>query len=247
MSAPAQPTLSIVNDNTGTSATATITGTAGVTHGLYYRKVGDAAWTAGLTRVGNGTIVQTGLTAGTRYSFLVVSSNVDGNSLPSKCVFLEICAATAVRELCALEVKALLDELVAETRLSAAHRPAHYVLPTSPKHLEAHLYQLDPAPCEQETENFSETWWWQPFAIDIYVQRAESATTAVDPVLTEVEARTHAKLAAGPRLNGKAIRTEVRPPQFFKHGAQYEGVRVNFWVLYGTRDTDPFTNAAGTV
>jgi hypothetical protein len=244
MSAPAEPTLSIVNDGTGTSATATVAGDAGVTHRLYYRKAtGQAAWTAGLTRTGNGTIQQTGLVSGTRYGFLVVSSNVDGNSLPSRCVFLEVCGATAVRELAALEVKALLDELVVETHLTAAQRPAHYVLPTSPKHLEAHLYMLDPV--DSAENNIGETWWWQPFAIEVYVLRAESAATPVDPVVLEAEARVLAKLMADQRLNKRAVRSEVAPSQYFKHGAQYEGVRVNFRALVATPDTDPFTNAAG--
>jgi hypothetical protein len=82
MSAPSAPTLAVVNDGTGTSVTATVGGDAGVTHRLFYRLRSGSAWIAGLTRAGNGTIVQTGLTANSVYLFMAVSDNGE-YSLPS--------------------------------------------------------------------------------------------------------------------------------------------------------------------
>jgi hypothetical protein len=63
---PAQPTLELANDSTGTSFTATITGlTSGDYRRLRYRAVGSSTWTTTAASVqGNGTHQITGLTAG---------------------------------------------------------------------------------------------------------------------------------------------------------------------------------------
>lgn len=91
----AAPTLTMANDGTGTSATATLAGDAGATHRLFYRKLPAAAWTTGLTRVGNGTIVQTGLTAG-RYEFIAVSDSAGVYTLPSSAAMLSVFATDSV-------------------------------------------------------------------------------------------------------------------------------------------------------
>jgi len=94
MAAPTEPTLGVTNAGDGAAVTATVIGTAGATHQLYYRTFAGLAWTAGNTRVGDGTIAQGGLTAETTYHFIVVSSNVDGSSPPSESVTVYVSAGT---------------------------------------------------------------------------------------------------------------------------------------------------------
>ena len=72
---PSTPSISVENDEIGTSATVTITGgDADATHRLFYRTDRAAGWTAGLTRTGNGEKQQTGLEA-RWYQFHVVPDN----------------------------------------------------------------------------------------------------------------------------------------------------------------------------
>ena len=75
---PSTPTVSIAVS--GTTATLTIAGDAGVTHQVYYQELGDAGWSDGGTRVGDGDKDVAGLSEGSRYLFLVQS--LDG-SVPS--------------------------------------------------------------------------------------------------------------------------------------------------------------------
>lgn len=142
MSAPTTPTLTVANAGTGTSATATLAGDAGVTHRLFYRKAGAIAWTTGLTRVGNGTIAQTGLTAGS-YEFIAVSDN-GAYSLPSApaAVFVKL-TATAVSEQVRLALRDRLLELVAEGTLSTVTCPKRYGIETTYRDKEAVLTQQD--------------------------------------------------------------------------------------------------------
>lgn len=81
--APNAPSLSIANDGTGTSVTATVAGDDGVTNTLYYRDMDDAAWTEGNHRTGDGTIAQDGLIADTWYWFMAVSTLAGEDSLSS--------------------------------------------------------------------------------------------------------------------------------------------------------------------
>jgi len=84
-SMPAAPTLEVVNDGTGSSVTAAVTGDASVTNTLYYQLDDDTEWTEGESRSGDGDILQTGLTVNTWYSFIVISDDSGVISLPSKC------------------------------------------------------------------------------------------------------------------------------------------------------------------
>lgn len=84
---PSAPTVTAVNDETGTSITLTIDGDAGATNYAYYRAYGTAGWTAGLSRSGDGDIQQTGLTAETLYHAFAISKDAeDRYSLPSDVV-----------------------------------------------------------------------------------------------------------------------------------------------------------------
>ena len=87
---PTTPTLTVTNDGDGDAVTATVAGDAAATNTLYYRAVTDNAWTTGNNRSGDGTIAATGLTSGTQYTFIAVSTTDGANSLPSLCVTLVV-------------------------------------------------------------------------------------------------------------------------------------------------------------
>lgn len=70
--APAQPVLVFVSRSTG-QVTLAVTGDAGVTNQLMFRTTG--AFQNGVTRSGNGNLVQTGLSDGTVYEFLCIAQN----------------------------------------------------------------------------------------------------------------------------------------------------------------------------
>ena len=67
MSAPNTPTLTVVNDGTGTSVTATVGSDAGAINQLFYKAQTDTVWTAGETIIGPG---QSSRPASTRTCFI---------------------------------------------------------------------------------------------------------------------------------------------------------------------------------
>lgn len=73
--APSTPTLSVTVS--GTTATATIDGDAGVTNWLYYAADSDTEWTTD-SRAGDGTIVVADLVVGVRYTFIAISQSAAG-------------------------------------------------------------------------------------------------------------------------------------------------------------------------
>jgi hypothetical protein len=96
-SAPAAPVITGVVDNLDQdSVTVSLTTTpASNTLQLYYRQTGLSAWTTGLTRVGSGDIVQTGLTAGTWYEMYATATS-GGTSAPSNLVTVYLAQAEGV-------------------------------------------------------------------------------------------------------------------------------------------------------
>lgn len=94
---PAATTLTVANDGNGSSVTATITGTGGITYRLYYVAQGGAVWTAGQSRSGSGTVQQTGLTDDTVYTFTVIGESDSLYSLPYGRVTVH-CKNTAAAE-----------------------------------------------------------------------------------------------------------------------------------------------------
>lgn len=84
---PPTPTLSVENDETGSSVTATVAGSGTIT--LLYRKASDTAWTAGASRTGDGEISQTGLEGPAVYEFSAVADD-GGYSLPADPEFLRV-------------------------------------------------------------------------------------------------------------------------------------------------------------
>lgn len=79
---PDAPVLVGVTDNQDEdSITVSVTGSGTIQ--LYYRRKGVTSWTAGLTRSGDGDIVQTGLTAGRFYEIYATQKYGDLESPPS--------------------------------------------------------------------------------------------------------------------------------------------------------------------
>ncbi len=104
---PAAPGLSVSNDGTGTSVTATILVEGGIDVQLYWKTSVGVAWVAGGTRVGPGIIQQTGLSEGT-YLFVAVAIQSGQFSLPSPVVRLIIYGAGSVETTPAMIVRELL-------------------------------------------------------------------------------------------------------------------------------------------
>ena len=95
--APAAPVITNIVDNLDQdSVTVTLTTTPETnTLQLFYRQKGLSAWTTGLTRVGSGTIVQTGLVAGTFYEMYATADN-GAESAPSNLVTIFLAQAEGV-------------------------------------------------------------------------------------------------------------------------------------------------------
>ncbi len=90
---PSAPTITA--SVSGTTATITFVGDAGVTNYLFYKKAGASAWTSGGNRAGDGDIAVAGLSTGVRYTFIGYSWNATGgNSAPSPSVDVLIQVST---------------------------------------------------------------------------------------------------------------------------------------------------------
>jgi hypothetical protein len=96
-SPPAAPSITGVVDNLDQdSVTVSLTTTPETnTVQLYYRQTSTSAWTTGLTRVGSGDIVQTGLVAGTWYEMYATAKN-PSESAPSNLVTIYLSQADGV-------------------------------------------------------------------------------------------------------------------------------------------------------
>ncbi len=80
------PVLSI--SLSGTTVTATITATAGITVKLYQKATTDPTWVLAGTRTGSGTITIAGLVEGTQYIFCAIEDNAGVLSFPSNPVIV---------------------------------------------------------------------------------------------------------------------------------------------------------------
>ncbi|HUX00911.1 MAG TPA: hypothetical protein VMY35_08015 [Phycisphaerae bacterium] len=237
--APSAPVLAVVNNGDAVSVTATVSGDAGATHTLYYWRAGVSALTTGDSRVGDGDIVQAGLTSGT-YHFIAVSDAAGVYSLPSNPVQREVYDATAlpIIEVIAAWLLTKLLELKTLGIASEAVRPTRSGIPVRPQDKLLVLYQPDPEEGEQEQGHKV---WIQPFAVDCYVRPADASTAAVDATINTLRSRVENKLIADITCNGLAMNVEIRAPQGFQEGEGFEGVRVNFAVTFRHLETDAFT------
>lgn len=89
--APATPTIpsvSVVNDLTGTSVTVTVDGDAGVTNYIIRKTPSATGWTAAGSRSGDGTVSVTGLTENQSYIISAYSTKDAVNSQPAPAVFI---------------------------------------------------------------------------------------------------------------------------------------------------------------
>jgi len=83
----------VVDDGNANSVTVTVTTDQPTnTVQLYYRQQSTSSWTTGNTRVGDGDIVQSGLTAGTWYEMYATALNPD-ESAPSNLVTIYLAGA----------------------------------------------------------------------------------------------------------------------------------------------------------
>jgi len=93
---PAKPVITGVIDNGDADSVTVSLTTTPITNTLqlYYRQRNVSAWTTGLTRVGSGDIIQTGLTAGTWYEMYATADN-GAESAPSNVVFIYLASTSA--------------------------------------------------------------------------------------------------------------------------------------------------------
>lgn len=190
MSAPNAPTLAVVNDGTGTSATATLDGDAGLVHRLYYRKFSTRAWTAGLTRTGDGTIQQTGLIAGTWYEFLAVSDDAGALSLPSAVAVVRLQEDdTSILELVRTAIKGRLAELQAAGVLTLVTCPKRFGLAQTYQDKEALLRQVEGAaydPDNRESKSLPSAGcmaWHRRFFLYYWRRLSEKSALEIDAEL----------------------------------------------------------------
>ena len=249
MSAPNAPTLSIVNDGTGTSATATVAGDVGAIHQLYCRRQADAAWTAGEARTGDGAISQTGLAPNTLYFFLAVSADGSGAfSLPSNLMALTVAATAApIKTAIGAAVESLLQTLAPSNGLSVVLRPTSAGMPAAPQNGSCYILQEDPQPPADEENEVEATSniviVVQPYDLYLFAQQSDTATSPVDEVLNAMEAQVVAALLGPPYssyLNDAALATAVDRvwfdgnPNYFRnpHNAAISGMMKRLMVQF---------------
>ena len=71
---PSAPSLTAVDDGTGSSLTATVDGDASVTNTVWYRPAAGTAWISGAARTGGGDVTVSGLAEDTTYELVATSS-----------------------------------------------------------------------------------------------------------------------------------------------------------------------------
>jgi len=89
---PGAPALAVTIS--GTTATATVTGTAGVTYTVLYKTVVATSWTSGGSRTGTGTVSIASLTEQTGYYFVSYATLAGVYSTPSIAVYAFCGAST---------------------------------------------------------------------------------------------------------------------------------------------------------
>lgn len=108
------PTLTIVVS--GTTATATINGDAGVTNVLNWKIAGESAWTTD-SRSGDGDIVVSSLNTGVRYTFIAYSIDADEASPPSLSVdvLIEVSTTGVLNSILATQADNFIEQCGSET------------------------------------------------------------------------------------------------------------------------------------
>lgn len=126
---PSTPTITGVNDATGTSATITIDGDSGATNYVYYKKVENEEWTQFGSRVGDGDIVVTGLEK-SLYDFIGISLVAGVWSLFSNQIELMVSTSDLDDPLLGSSSKDLtfIEKKIAETYLTFQARYSYHAL-----------------------------------------------------------------------------------------------------------------------
>jgi len=148
--------------------------------------------------------------------------------------------ATAIIELIAQAIKTTLDTMVVAGDAVAVDRPLRTGLPTNPKNTLLVLYQGDP---EEDESPHGCKYWIQPFAVDCYIKPSDASVTPVDTAINDLRSKVEKKLRENYTCGGYAHDLRIRAPLGFIVDEGIEGSRVNFDVMYGTLEDDPFTQA----
>lgn len=91
-----KPVIDVTNDGNGSSVTLTIISDVGVTNKIIYKELNGNAWINGASRVGSGSLQQTGLIKNRTYTFVCYSEDADSNSEPSDPVDISVLEASLV-------------------------------------------------------------------------------------------------------------------------------------------------------
>ena len=244
-SAPSAPTITVANTGTGTSATVTVDGDAGVTNRLYYRKTGEVAWTTGLTCAGDGTITQTGLTPGTIYYFVVVSDNAGVYSLPSNVVS---CLVIATGTLLVVEIIREAIALKLEELVTAGTGSDLLVLTREglPEELQDKLLVL----CQREGRDLAESPLGkkdrgQTFAVACVKLPDDGSADSIDQLVNALAGAVESKLMEDPYFGGYASTgiwdSKVLSRSGFGESEAVAGAWVTLDVFYRTLEFDPYT------
>jgi hypothetical protein len=245
MSAPNMPRVNVVNNGDGVSVTATVAGDAGVTNQLFYAAQGASGWTDGLTCVGNGTITQTGLSSGTQYTFIVVSSLAGANSvasLPAFCL-VQPSALPIVEQLVAT-IQTAYQALVTNGTLLALVRPTQINEEMPLEHLNCVLVQFPVEPIERGTAYYRKR---LTVGLICPVRPAKGDVTPIQQYQNFYGAKLEnvalnslgwSKLADG--------MTEIRGPFAFQEARKVDGVYLELAIPFRHLVTDTF-QTVGTV
>lgn len=251
-SAPAAPVLvSVTNVGDGDAVTAAVTGDAGVTIRLYYQKSGAASWTPGASRVGSGTITQTGLDENAWYTFVAVASSGGLYSLPSLALgcYVRSASAEAIAEQILEEVVVTVNSITVANGYNQelrASRPTRLDLdkeaPADNGTVVVMCGDPEPDPEHSNAGYPQRQAWLLTLVLLAYVIPSDSDKTPIDTLISRVRADIEKALQVDPTRGGLAIWTRPAGSQkFIQEGAA--GVAVLAEVLYRTPINDPYTNA----
>jgi hypothetical protein len=215
--APDAPSVSVADDGTGTSLTATVTGEVGYTHNLYVKASASSIWSLAGSRFGNGTIQATGLTAGL-YSVLAVSVAGDCYSLPSNLATVRVSSGSP-NEVLSLIAQAVTDELNAAS-WSLAFTAERVYLPIA-KLEDRDTLHVTVVPRTYEQSQLSRSANQTDYSIDVGIQQrySDEANVNIDPLAglaNEIKAAfIRQKLPTYP--TARCIQIQQEPPYSVEH------------------------------
>jgi hypothetical protein len=243
-SAPDAPTLSVVNDGTGTSFTATVAGDGAIN--LYYRIAGESGWTAGGSRAGNGTIQQVLLA---RNWYDVYATNTVGGVVSAPSVMRTVHLSdsvevnTPVIEYIAANIETTINAITTgngySQTLIAGRVNAEDFASVSPENGKVLIVQTDEDLPERQAPLSRDT--FQTFILVAFVIVSEDAAGSIDTLRNRVKADITKAMMAVPTRGNYAIDTEIFETDFFKDDQGITGLAIPMRVRYRTKHDDPYT------